>query len=446
MSKEEKKHRVMCIFEAELAQASRAQQRAVQTPGRGLKEAIVVDSNVADDDKSKPVVVALPKDYLLEAAQALGKQDFLFKCRSVTPISVAACSFFVIVLAVLAVWFATREGGPGNISPNTSEGMSGGGEGMSDSYLSPVLVARNRISSGDTARAGAAAASIGAKTSSTRTRQNGSPSVHQAVVRSSFPGDDLGLGHTLSIIGSRSTAAAVPQNSANGGAHFHSTADLRLFGDEGGFPATNDAEKMMATVQMMWVTGLEKLKVSQFEEAEHLFAGALDLLEISIEETQGDELQDLESVKAEIVADEGFALVGVRRYEESVRVIQVFLQACDPSSRPSHLVNALGYALFQLGDFAGAGEIFQLGASEVPSNRVLWSNLAAAKMLQGDLETADGALHRALEPEGLVEVSNDQKTVILFNARQLTLRTDGIDSEGEPIVELFYNSNWRWGE
>jgi len=191
-----------------------------------------------------------------------------------------------------------------------------------------------------------------------------------------------------------------------------------------------------ATVKRMREHGLAKLGVSDCWKAEWYFASALELLEgLNSSTVAGNE-------RLNLLGDRGFALVCSQRFKEAADLLEQRLSHSPEGQKPSHLLNALGYAKFRMKDYKDASRIFELGAKADPMNPILWNNLAAAKMVSGDLRAADDALYYAVDRADpnkhsqQFNVEDYHRLIFMANAENLWTRSQR-QSSGLPQIELW---------
>merc|ERR1719498_185845 len=98
--------------------------------------------------------------------------------------------------------------------------------------------------------------------------------------------------------------------------------------------------------------------------------------------------------RAGLVSDRAFALVCATRYADAVSAIETSWS----NITASHVLNAAGYAYFKTKNYNRAGAAFEAGLKADPFNKVMWSNLASAKLQAGDLRAADDAMYYATDP------------------------------------------------
>lgn len=190
--------------------------------------------------------------------------------------------------------------------------------------------------------------------------------------------------------------------------------------------------------------GLKRLAVSDCSKAQWYFGSAFEMLQEQAAQ-DGSGNATLTDDMVALLGDRGFALVCANRYSEGLAFIEESSLLSLQSSE-TYMLNALGYARFRLQDYARAGHAFEAGIRSDPLNPLLWNNLAAAKMAEGDFPAADDALYHAWdkaelrgEQEKLSEhyiVDSYQQQLIRENIRNLACRADGNRADlGCPEVE-----------
>jgi tetratricopeptide (TPR) repeat protein len=188
--------------------------------------------------------------------------------------------------------------------------------------------------------------------------------------------------------------------------------------------------------------GLASLAGSDCPQAEHLFTEALRLLPSTGRAPAAG--------STSLRGKRGFALVCAGRHQEGASLLQEVLGGAHfPDHRP-RFVNALGFALFHLHDYQGAGDAFEAGTTADPMNPILWSNLAAARMVSGKIGAADDALDRAVElsEPRRSQMEDYRREVFLTNAQLLaSYKALAVGSGGKvghltlPRVELWWNED-----
>lgn len=152
--------------------------------------------------------------------------------------------------------------------------------------------------------------------------------------------------------------------------------------------------------------GLEKLNFSKCWEAERIFSTALNLLpsdrsDGAHEEASAmvDERSDEQGplLRRTLEQNLGFALVCSSRYSEGASLLERAALRDKLATGQSCLVNALGFARFHQQDYKGACDAFEVGTQVDPFNPIIWNNLGAARMMDGDILGADAALYAAME-------------------------------------------------
>eukprot|EP00929_Paragymnodinium_shiwhaense_P079102 TRINITY_DN41121_c0_g1_i1.p1 TRINITY_DN41121_c0_g1~~TRINITY_DN41121_c0_g1_i1.p1 ORF type:complete len:515 (-),score=108.49 TRINITY_DN41121_c0_g1_i1:292-1836(-) len=406
LTREEKKHRVMCIFEAELTDATLRLQRvegSCDDEESHLDDSSPGSTEKATGQQSETAVEEQSEEKASGLQAAAPPSAAVLRKRKAKPSrwSFWYCSTFQIVAGLLQIGFVL------------------GFLWYFDPFSSPT-----RATSTAETSASASAAPM-------------------SVVVPSGPRPALGdVNQTIKDHG-EGTNSRSPQ------------PDGRLPMDEStAAPGTLQPDGRLPVVasaaQEHWTIGLNALAASECEKAEAFFAQALDTVEMQFESIQDeDEFNLLADVRNEMIADEGFALVCSQKLEQGVKVLEEYLDARKAADMdtPPHLVNALGYGLFRLGRYVRASHAFRAATVVAKDNLLIWSNLAAAHMAQGDLEAADTAMYQALElPEDAGNLlDSHHKEVLVTNAELLRMRAEGQVVAEKPQVELYYNPHWRWG-
>jgi hypothetical protein len=183
-------------------------------------------------------------------------------------------------------------------------------------------------------------------------------------------------------------------------------------------------------VRQMWGDGLLHLARSSCHEAERLFAGALAIVD-SNTDLNGTMVED----RRALVSDRAFALVCATRFQDAATYIEEQFS----NITATHVLNAAGYAHFKIKNYARAGDLFQSALKADPLNKIMWSNLAAAKLLAGDIQAADDAMYYATDPSNTHFHSDEWFNRVFFtNVKVLLNHAMGQKAEA-PIVELWYD-------
>lgn len=154
-----------------------------------------------------------------------------------------------------------------------------------------------------------------------------------------------------------------------------------VFGASPAAGAIQRAERVRALREQ----GLHHLRLSECLEADRFFAAATK------------ELGPVEDPPSQshllLLGDRGFSLVCGQRFVQGVDLINERVLR-GGHQLPAHLINALGFAEFSLEDFERADAAFSWAVQVDPDNPILWNNLAAVKMVRGEIEEADDAMDR----------------------------------------------------
>jgi len=178
-------------------------------------------------------------------------------------------------------------------------------------------------------------------------------------------------------------------------------------------------------IKEMWSEANKLLQQSRCHEAEPLLAGALRLLE-----AHGSPMVNHRA----LASDQAFAMICQFRFEAGAQLLdRLVLNAS------SVHMNALGYARFMLKDYSRAGFAFAMGLRADPLNKIMWNNLAAARLLTGDIRAADDAMYRALDPDN----SNFQSdpwfnSVFVSNVNVIAQHAMGQKTQ-IPSIEIWYD-------
>lgn len=182
-------------------------------------------------------------------------------------------------------------------------------------------------------------------------------------------------------------------------------------------------------MQTLWSDGVRKLQLSSCSDAAISFNKALGLVEQS----------SITSLDRTLLAcDMGFALICSREFQRGIELLRESLGE-DLGKWPSYLVNVAGFGYFSLGDYWKARAVFEDGTRVDPFNPLLWNNLAAARMLSGDLQGADDAMYHALEHRGVHFKGDDNYHTHLFVTNiQVLQQFIGGERHLKPHVEVWY--------
>jgi len=163
-----------------------------------------------------------------------------------------------------------------------------------------------------------------------------------------------------------------------------------------------------------------------------LFADALLLLEEGIADaTSGQTLHEIDH--KDLARDRAFAMICAFRFRSGAEILeQVMLNASSVHA------NALGYAHFNLKDYKKAGVAFELGLKIDPLNKIIWNNLAAARLLFGDIIAADDAMYNALDPDNMNSQSDPWfNHVFMSNVNVIAQHAAGQKTR-LPSIEIWY--------
>merc|ERR1711924_345594 len=109
-----------------------------------------------------------------------------------------------------------------------------------------------------------------------------------------------------------------------------------------------------------------------------------------------------------------------------------------PNASSAH-VNALGYAYYMLEDYSSASAAFALGLKADPFNKIMWNNLAASKLLSGDIKAADDAMYHALDPDNRNFQSDPWfNQIFLSNVNVIAQHVMGQKTQ-RPAIEIWYD-------
>lgn len=209
-------------------------------------------------------------------------------------------------------------------------------------------------------------------------------------------------------------------------------------------PNTTLAANTSLAVHGLWAQGRERLSVSDCWRATEFFTGALDLLSRHAHDGSLAPVRDAVS-RAMLLNDLGFALICTQQYREGVETLEQHLRGyAGLRQTPPHLTNALGFAHFHLENYKRASEVFEVAIQVDPMNPILWNNLAAARMVRGEIRAADDALYLAVdksEPGRHILVEEYHRQVILSNVHKLYYQSMGDAQSLLPTVELWWTAN-----
>lgn len=215
-------------------------------------------------------------------------------------------------------------------------------------------------------------------------------------------------------------------------------------------PSPAGPPDVAAAAQRLRERGMQRLAQSDCMQASWFFESAFKMLQ---EQTGHATLTEM----ARLQGDRGFALVCAQRFVEGAGFLEQHLQSFQSNvSAPTHFLNALGYARFRMQEYDLASDAFEAGTRADPLNPILWNNLAAAKLVRGDIQAADDALYHAWDQaEGKTTdkakgsehylVDEFQRQLISGNIQRLACQNYGADRRklecpevaGVPVVDLW---------
>lgn len=204
-------------------------------------------------------------------------------------------------------------------------------------------------------------------------------------------------------------------------------------------PATSIAEATASlridTIGDLLKRGRFFLQHSRCHEAEPLFGNALRLLdeELARATKAGKAAQAIN--RNAIVKDQAFAMICMLRFDTGARLMdQIGL-----NSSSMHM-NALGYARFKLKDYRRASAAFEMGLRTDPLNKLMWNNLAAAKLLTGDIKAADEAMYNALDPDNHYFQADPWFNQIFYSNVNVIME-HAMGRRGQhPAIEMWYSN------
>jgi len=375
LSREEKKHRVMCLFEQELAEARRSGEELVLEelysqlerieelqPGtaRRLKDAVRGLTGGEPPEDDSPVVIRR-RQWPVPLGLALG----------------------AVALAIAVGWWMQAAGaGAGSADQDIMNGT-----GLP--AMPPVAI--------DIAGAG-----------------------------EMFPGHSDVEALLGSAEGSLETPKPAMEHDSSGG-HV--------------LPTTSTTSELLSSsrdrVLRFFQLGQSNLRKSDCYQAQYYFGQALKLFQ----QVEVDHPSQHEGVMFELWVNYAFSLVCAQRFQEGADMLEGCVTGALDCA--SHLLNARGFALFHLKDYAGAAQAFQLGAEKDQRNPIIWNNLGAAHMVLRNYEAADEALlHVAGENEkGGLKLSPHHWQVISTNVQELQHRAETGQVSRLPLVELWFGDD-----
>jgi len=196
---------------------------------------------------------------------------------------------------------------------------------------------------------------------------------------------------------------------------------------------TTTLEQATDLIQQLWGHGHGLLQHSRCQEAQPMFANALSLLA----EHRAISERYLPRISHKVlIRDQAFAMICANEYKTGADILEQLVV-----NSSSVYINALGYARFMLKDYRKAGAAFQAGVKADPHNKILWNNLASAKLLAGDIRAADDAMYQALNPDTThFQMDPWYTRVFLANVNVIAEHAMGQKSQ-VPSVEIWYAPN-----
>jgi len=213
---------------------------------------------------------------------------------------------------------------------------------------------------------------------------------------------------------------------------------------EGASSASVETETSAAsTVLRLYKLGQSSLKNSDCYKAQHWFSAALKMLH----QVDLPDPGQYEGAGGDLLGNLAFSLICAQRYTEGLEL----LEGCVTGELEcaSHLLNALGFGLFQMKDYKTAARAFLSGAEKDSLNPIIWNNLGAARMVLWDLEGADEAMVRVAEltedGKDPVRLSPHHQEVFVRNVEELKRRAETYQaSDVLPRVELWFGDDDGW--
>ncbi|CAE7382415.1 CAX4 [Symbiodinium natans] len=415
LSREEKKHRVMCLFEQELAEARRSGEELVLEELYSQLERIE-ELQPGTARRLKDAVRGITGDRTDEEEEEEEEEELPPKRKTKWPIVafVALGLMATAAVVVLGCW-AWRGGGAAHTPMDDVINHTGGSAHTVSRSLAALPPAHANVS--------------------------GPPSANAETV---LPGDSV---HTASR-----SLPALPPAHANVSGSPSEIAETVLPGAAEptlqpspvaeGPPASSTVttSEVPASspdrVSRFFRLGQASLRRSDCFQAQYYFGQALALFQ----QVELEHPAQHQGISFELIANLAFALVCAQKFEEGVDL----LKGCMAGELDcaSHLLNALGFALFQLKDYASASQAFLLGAEQDELNPIIWNNLGAARMVLRDLEGADKALDRVadLDKDGL-RLSAQHWEVIAANVQELQHRASTGQVSQLPRVALWFGDD-----
>ncbi|CAE7882757.1 RABE1A, partial [Symbiodinium sp. KB8] len=110
----------------------------------------------------------------------------------------------------------------------------------------------------------------------------------------------------------------------------------------------------------------------------------------------------------------------------------------EPVAGPVHLMNALSFAYFYLGEFSLAKGVLERAVKLYPENPLIWNNLGAVHLALGDTSRAGKTLHAALARARKLtgDHTSYYQQLVSNNIHMQRRHSDGDTSE-LPLLEIF---------
>ncbi|CAE7222308.1 HERC1 [Symbiodinium sp. CCMP2456] len=158
----------------------------------------------------------------------------------------------------------------------------------------------------------------------------------------------------------------------------------------------------------------------------------------------------------ELRRERGFALVCAQHFSEGAALLREALlesmqtsspihlpmlaedQLDEPVAGPVHLMNALSFAYFYLGEFSLAKGVLERAVTLYPENPLIWNNLGAVHLALGDTSRAGKTLHAALARARKLRGDHTSyyQQLVSNNIHMQRRHSDGDTSE-LPLLEIF---------
>lgn len=158
----------------------------------------------------------------------------------------------------------------------------------------------------------------------------------------------------------------------------------------------------------------------------------------------------------ELRRERGFALVCAQHFSEGAALLREALlesmqtsspihlpmltedQLEEPVAGPVHLMNALSFAYFYLGEFSLAKGVLERAVKLYPENPLIWNNLGAVHLALGDTSRAGKTLHAALARARKLtgDHTSYYQQLVSNNIHMQRRHSDGDTSE-LPLLEIF---------